>query len=235
MNTLLKPIAAFAALTLLPAANLFAQEYEDYELSDASESPWKASRNSAYDEQISGDSSATNFSFALKGFYALALEDNPTKIGSADRFDLGGISSDFIWALPVESDVVVPEFCLSAGVGYGESDFSFYGYGGEFTYWSANFLAGVNIRLSGKAASFYIGPRFGVNYQHGKFEFLHEEGTDDDLGLMYGAEAGIILNFTPNSGLTFSVSYLASEAEVNEELVEKQSWATFSVGYRHTF
>lgn len=228
MNTLLKFSLVLATAALTSVASLWAQEAEDYYYYD------KASVDEEYAYAFS-DEVETNFSFALKGFYALALEDNPTKFGSADRFDLAGITSDFIWAFPVESDAVVPEFCLSAGVGYGESDFSLYGYGGEFTYWSANFLAGMNIRWSGKFCSFYIGPRLGVNYQHGKTEISWIEESEGEFGLMYGAEAGIALDFEPNCGLIFSVSYLASEAEVDEYLIEKQSWVNFSVGFRWSF
>lgn len=219
-------LLAFSAL--LPAVSVcaFEEQESDY-VSDY-----------AFDEVASSESGI--FSFSIKGFYGLALEDNPLEdIGSvnADRADLYGIVADFTWSIPNEENIVVPELCLSIGAGYGlsEIDGGWYYYDGEVDIYSVNALLGLNLRINaGEYVSFYFGPRIGINYLRLHVEWGYAEDNEDDIGSIYGGEAGINFNFTPNASLTLGVSYLASEAKPYSD-VNEQSWVMFSVGYRHNF
>lgn len=226
MNTLLKFSLVLATAALTSVASLWAQEAEDY-----------YDYAPAKDEYATTGSSATNFSFAIKGFYALALEDEPVEGLDGDSFDLVGITTDFMWT-PDVKNVVLPELLLSVGFGAGqhEIDGGWYYQDADVYVYSWNFLLGVNFRVYlNDDISFYLGPRLGGNLLLISTEW--EGGSkenEDDFAFLYGGEIGANFNVNPNSAVMFSVSYLGSNAQPYSD-IEKQSYIMFSVGYRHTF
>lgn len=211
-------ISAVAALALFPVAGMCAYE-SDVAESDLMETPTS-----------SGTSSLT-----LKATYFSALEDIDSALGSVD---LAGLTFDYTKRFGDASGVVNPEFVLSLGFGYGEEEWSGWYYDLEGSLFSINAALGFNLRFNcGDAVSLWLGPRVGLNVMYVELEarYYGDYGSDDDcdIGLLYGAEGGIDINFTPHHALTFGIAWLASTAQPYD--IEEQSYLQFSAGYKFTF
>lgn len=216
-------ISAVAALALFPVAGMCAYD------SDVAESDLMETSTS------SGTSSLT-----LKATYFCGLEDIDSDLG--DSIDLAGLTFDYTKRFGDASSVVNPELVLSLGFGYGEEEWDSPWDELDVSLLSFNVALGFNLRFNcGSAVSIWFGPRVGCNVMYAEVEYeyydyyWYDEYDDDewDVGVLYGAEGGIDINFTPHHALTLGIAYLASTAQPEE--IEEQSYLQFSAGYKFTF
>lgn len=207
-------ISAVAALALFPVAGMCAYE-SDVAESDLMETPTS-----------SGTSSLT-----LKATYFSALEDIDSALGSVD---LAGLTFDYTKRFGDASGVVNPEFVLSLGFGYGEEEWAMWYDDFEVSLMSINAALGFNLRFNcGSEVSLWLGPRVGINATYVEIDYSYYYDDECEVGLLYGAEGGIDINFTPHHALTFGIAWLASTAQPYD--IEEQSYLQFSAGYKFTF
>lgn len=136
------------------------------------------------------------------------------------------------------------DFFLLGGAAYGLSEYEtsrgWWYYWSEYGVYFSEISVGANIRWNvSENFSVYAGARFG-----GSMLYVEDANYDSEagFGLAYGVGFGLQWSFNRHHALTLGYAFVGStaESEVNtfggEKItVEKQSYNTFSLGYKYSF
>lgn len=191
---------------------------------------------------------------SIEGFYGSAQKDLLKEIKGLDKVDVAGINARMTYPMTNTDSVLVPELFFLAGIQGGSVEESAYYLNGDYSKYDFSLVefhaaVGGNLRLAVCDWFSLVGRvQVGLSWESVEADNSYREGyshgsynkTESDIGLLYGC--GLGAEFKIGQGaLVLGADYIGSTAapEFSDEgekfKCEKQSYVTYSVGYKFFF